>query len=45
MAKGSIKTTRQEDFKEETVIALVVPIGEDNEYKVYSSAISHHLEQ
>ena len=45
MAKGSIKTTRQEDFKEETVIALVVPIGEDNEYKLYSSAISHHLER
>ena len=37
MAKGSIK--------EETVIALVVPIGEDNEYKLYSSAISHHLER
>ena len=35
--KGSIETTRQEHFYEETNIALVVPVGEDNEYKVYAS--------
>ena len=37
VVKGSIETTRQEHFYEETAIALVVPIGEDNEYKVYAS--------
>ena len=37
VVKGSIETTRQEHFYEETNIALVVPIGEDNEYKVYAS--------
>ena len=35
--KGRIETTRQEHFYEETAIALVVPIGEDDEYKVYAS--------
>ena len=37
VVKGSIETTRQEHFYEETNIALVVPVGEDNEYKVYAS--------
>ena len=37
VVKGSIETTRQEHFYEETAIALVVPIGEDNEYKVFAS--------
>ena len=37
VVKGGIETTRQEHFYEETNIALVVPIGEDNEYKVYAS--------
>ena len=37
VVKGSIETTRQEHFYEETAIALVVPIGEDDEYKVYAS--------
>ena len=37
VVKGSIETTRQEHFYEETNIALVVPIGEDDEYKVYAS--------
>ena len=37
VVKGSIQTSRQEHFYEETAIALVVPIGEDNEYKVYAS--------
>jgi xanthine dehydrogenase/oxidase len=32
---GSIKTTRQEHFYEETVSALVVPTGEHNEIEVY----------
>ena len=35
VVKGSIETTRQEHFYEETMVALVVPIGEDNEYKIY----------
>ena len=37
VVKGSIETTRQEHFYEETNIALVVPIGEDNEYKIFAS--------
>jgi len=32
---GSIKTTRQEHFYEETISTLVVPTGEDNEIEVY----------
>ena len=35
VVKGSIETTRQEHFYEETMVALVVPIGEDDEYKIY----------
>ena len=35
VVKGSIETTRQEHFYEETMVALVVPIGEDNEYRIY----------
>ena len=35
VVKGSIETTRQEHFYEETMVALVVPVGEDNEYKIY----------
>ena len=34
---GSVETTRQEHFYEETNSVLVIPIGEDNEYKVYAS--------
>ena len=37
VVKGSIETTRQEHFYEETNTILVVPIGEDNEYKVYAA--------
>ena len=37
VVKGSIETTRQEHFYEETNIDLVIPVGEDNEYKVYAS--------
>jgi len=36
VVEGSIETTRQEHFYEETNIALVVPVGEDDEYKIYS---------
>jgi len=32
---GTIKTTRQEHFYEETISTLVVPTGEDNEIEVY----------
>ena len=35
--KGRIETTRQEHFYEETAIACVVRIEEDNDYKVYNS--------
>ena len=46
VVKGSIETTRREHFYEETAIVLVVPIGEDNEYKVYASTpnifLTHH---
>ena len=37
VVKGSIETTRQEHFYEETNTILVVPIEEDNEYKVYAA--------
>ena len=36
VVKGNITTTRQEHFYEETASILVIPIGEDNEYKVYA---------
>ena len=35
VVKGSIDTPRQEHFYEETSLAIVVPIGEDDEYKIY----------
>ena len=35
VVSGRIETTRQEHFYEETMVALVVPIGEDDEYKIY----------
>jgi len=33
--EGSVKTSRQEHFYEETLNCVVVPVGEDDEYKVY----------
>ena len=35
VVKGSIDTPRQEHFYEETSLAIVVPVGEDDEYKIY----------
>ena len=35
VVSGRIETTRQEHFYEETMVALVVPVGEDDEYKIY----------
>ena len=36
VVEGSITTTRQEHFYEETNNVLVVPVGEDDEYKLYA---------
>ena len=35
VVKGRIDTPRQEHFYEETSLAIVVPVGEDEEYKIY----------
>ena len=35
VVKGRIDTPRQEHFYEETSLAIVVPVGEDDEYKIY----------
>ena len=42
VVEGSITTTRQEHMYEETNNVLVVPVGEDEEYKVYGP-ISNQL--
>jgi len=35
VVEGMIQTTRQEHFYEETNNCLIIPVGEDDEYKVY----------
>ena len=45
VVEGSITTTRQEHMYEETNNVLVVPMGEDEEYKVYGPVSNQLMAQ